>query len=94
VPDATFLAQNYPNPFNPLTTICFGVKKRGQVSLRIYDTAGRLVVTLIDREKPAGRYEVVWSGSDGAGNTVASGIYFYKLVAGDFVQTKKMVLLR
>jgi hypothetical protein len=94
VPDATFLAQNFPNPFNPATTVCFGVKKRGHVSLRIYDTAGRLVVTLIDQEKPAGRYEVVWSGSDGADNTVASGIYFYQLTTGDFVQTKKMVLLR
>ena len=94
VPDVAFLTQNFPNPFNPATTITFGLKKRGHVSLRIYDAAGRLVDTLADEVQPAGRYEVVWNGSDGNGNTVASGIYFYRLVTGDFVQTKKMVLLR
>jgi hypothetical protein len=94
VPDTTFLAQNYPNPFNPLTNIGFGINEQAYVSLRIYDAAGRLVTTLIDESRPAGRYEAMWNGSDGLGNMVSSGVYFYKLVAGDFVQTKKMVLLR
>jgi hypothetical protein len=94
VPDAAFLSQNFPNPFNPATIIAYGLNRRGPVSLRIYDTAGRLVATLVDQEQPAGRHEAVWTGSDGAGNSVASGVYFYRLVTGDFIWTKKMVLLR
>jgi hypothetical protein len=94
VPYAACLSQNFPNPFNPATIIAYGLKEREHVSLRIYDTAGRLVSVLVDQEQPAGRYETVWNGSDAAGNTVASGVYFYRLVAGDFVRTRKMVLLR
>jgi len=94
VPDATFLAQNFPNPFNPITTIGFGIKEPGHISLRIYDTAGRLVRTVIDESRPAGRYEVGWNGSDDNGAPAASGVYFYRLRAGDFLETKKMVLLR
>jgi hypothetical protein len=94
VPDATFLAQNFPNPFNPSTTIKFGLKEKGHVSLRIYDASGRLVGILIDESKPAGRHTAEWSGKDLNGSPVASGVYFYMLKAGLFEETRKMVLLR
>ena len=94
VPEATFLAQNWPNPFNPITNIGFGIKEPAYVSLRIYDAAGRLVTTLIDESRPAGRYDTVWDGTDSAGGAVASGVYFYMLKAGQFEETKKMILLR
>jgi predicted lipoprotein with Yx(FWY)xxD motif len=94
VPDATFLAQNFPNPFNPVTTIGFGLKESGYVSLRIYDAAGRLVTTLVDESRPAGRYTTQWNGQSTDGSTVASGVYFYKLTAKEFEETKKMILLR
>ena len=94
VPDATFLEQNFPNPFNPSTNIAFGLESPQHVSLRIYDTAGRLVRTLVDESMPAGRYEASWNGSDGSGTAAASGVYFYRLSAGDFLETRKMILLR
>jgi hypothetical protein len=94
VPDATFLAQNFPNPFNPRTTISFGLKEKSNVSLKIYDTAGRLVTSLVDDSLPAGEYLVDWNGLDKGGKPVASGVFLYKLVAGKFVRTRKMVLLR
>ena len=94
LPDAAFLWQNFPNPFNPATIIAYGLNKREHVSLGIYDAAGRLVVMLIDQEQPSGRHETVWNGSDAAGKAVASGVYFYRLMAGEFKETKKMVLLR
>jgi hypothetical protein len=93
-PEATFLAQNFPNPFNPNTTISFGLKVRGHVSLRIYDAAGRLVEDLIDGSKPAGQYSVIWNGKDRYGSPAASGVYFYKLTTGEFEKTRKMILLR
>ena len=94
LPAATFLAQNWPNPFNPSTTIAFGLRERGSVSLRIYDAAGRLVKVLVEGAMPAGEYEAVWNGTDAGGRPVASGMYFYRLSAGDFTETRKMVLLR
>jgi hypothetical protein len=93
-PTATYLAQNYPNPFNPQTTIAFGLKENGHVSLRIYDTAGRLVVILIDETRPAGNYASEWNGLDKNGSNVASGVYFYRIIAGEFEETRKMILLR
>jgi hypothetical protein len=94
MPSATYLEQNFPNPFNPSTTIAFGLKKGGHVSLRIYDAAGRLVSVLVNESRPAGRYEEIWNGTDTAGGTAASGVYFYLLEAGAFKETRKMVLLR
>lgn len=93
-PAANFLGQNYPNPFNPATTISFGLNGPGKVSLRIYDAAGRLVRVLVDEYRPAGLYEEIWDGADDAGHSVSSGIYFCSLKAGDFEDTRKMVLLR
>jgi immune inhibitor A len=91
---ANLLEQNYPNPFNPITRIAFSIKKADRVSLRIYDVAGRLVRVLVERELPAGRYEEIWDGRDGSGGQVSSGVYFYRMVASNFVKTRKMVLLR
>jgi len=93
-PEASYLAQNFPNPFNPTTRIAFGLNRQGSASLRVYDAAGRLVRTLMDRDLKAGRYEVAWNGADGAGHKVASGLYFYRLSAGGLMETRKMILLR
>jgi hypothetical protein len=93
-PSVNFLAQNYPNPFNPVTTIAFGLREPEHVSLRVYDAAGRLVRVLIDGRREAGVYQETWDGRGETGIAAASGIYFYHLVAGDFVQTKKMVFLK
>jgi hypothetical protein len=88
------LKQNYPNPFNPTTTIKYSVPSNGKnkmanVVLKVFDVLGNEIATLINEEKPAGNYEV---GFDAAGLT--SGIYFYKLQSGSFVDTKKMLLLK
>jgi hypothetical protein len=93
-PRASYLAQNFPNPFNPATRIGFGLKTPARVSLRIYDAAGRLVRMLVEGNRPAGTYAEPWDGKDDGGRVVASGIYFYRLDAGAFTQTRKMVLLK
>jgi hypothetical protein len=93
-PAASFLAQNFPNPFNPTTKIAFGLAAPANVSLRIYDAAGRLVRVLVDEARPAGNYSELWDGLDSRGAAVASGIYFYRLTAGSFTETRKMALLR
>lgn len=95
VPRYTFtLEQNYPNPFNPTTSIVFQIGEAGYVLLRIYDTSGRLVNVLIDERRDAGRHEVLWTGRDSNGRSVASGVYFYRLRVGATSTTKKMVLIR
>jgi hypothetical protein len=94
VPKVTYLAQNYPNPFNPTTRIEFGLDARATISLRIYDVAGRLIRVLVEGNRLAGKYKETWDGRETRGKSVASGIYFYRLDAGRFTQTKKMVLLR
>jgi len=83
------LKQNYPNPFNPSTTIKYSVSISEFLTLKVYDLLGREVATLIDEYKPAGSYEVEFEVSE-----LSSGIYFYRLQAGSFVETKKMILLR
>jgi hypothetical protein len=93
-PAVTFLRQNLPNPFNPTTRIEFGLKDATRVSLRIYDASGRLVRVLVEGNRPAGRHAEMWDGRNAGGLQVASGIYFYRLTAGRFDQTNKMVLVR
>jgi hypothetical protein len=93
-PETSYLSQNYPNPFNPTTRIAFGLSAPGHVSLRIYDVAGRLVRALVADSRPAGTYSEIWDGHDSNGSAVASGIYFYRLTAGSFEQTRKMALMR
>jgi flagellar hook assembly protein FlgD len=90
------LAQNYPNPFNPTTQIRYSIRKRGHVSLDVYNVAGQRVRTLVSEVQtplPQG-FAVTWDGTSDAGDVVSSGVYFYKLSTGDFTKTKKMVLLK
>jgi hypothetical protein len=94
VPREDYLSQNFPNPFNPSTTIAFGLSTGGHVSLRIYDVSGKLVRIVSEGQRPAGHYEVVWDGKDKNGEPVASGLYFSRLIATGFSQTRKMVLLK
>jgi len=89
VPDGDAITQNYPNPFNPTTQIGFSVDNRKDVKLEVYDTAGRKIQTLIDRELNRGFYTATFDGTG-----LASGIYFYRLVTGNSVLSKKMVLVK
>jgi len=94
-----YIAQNYPNPFNPSTIIKYTLGSRQYATLKVYDVLGNEVATLVNEDKPAGSYEVNFSAVGGfasGGNAYAlpSGVYFYQLRAGNFVQTKKMLLLR
>ncbi len=88
------LHQNGPNPFNPTTTISFALPEKSLVKLSVYDTAGRLVARLIEETAEKGYREVAWYGTDSNGAPVSSGVYFYRLTAGEKTLTKKMVLLR
>ncbi len=85
--------QNYPNPFNPQTKIKFEVPKASFTKLIIYDLLGREVATLVNEELKPGTYEADWS-ANGGGSNFSSGVYFYKIISGDFVETKKMVLMK
>ncbi len=94
LPSSYALEQNYPNPFNPSTVISYQIPEMTNVQIKIYDALGREIRTLIDEIKPAGKYNIAWDGRDNSGNLVSSGVYFYKIVAGNFVQTKKMILMK
>jgi hypothetical protein len=94
-PIATFqLRQNYPNPFNPNTVIEFTIPYRCQVTVVVYNVLGQRVATVVDEPLAKGPYKCEWQGRDDAGARVATGIYFYRLYADDFTQTRKMLLLR
>jgi hypothetical protein len=86
--------QNCPNPFNPVTTIKYFLPRRSHVTIEIYNLLGQKVRTLVDRDEPAGLYTATWDGTDSSGKPVATGVYLYRLHAGDFVETKKMLLLK
>lgn len=88
------LAQNYPNPFNPETKISFSLPAESHVTLKIYNTLGQLVKTLLDTRQSNGTYSVSWDGRDASGIPVSSGVYFYRLTTGTFQSSKKMLLLR
>ncbi|MFA7419158.1 MAG: T9SS type A sorting domain-containing protein, partial [Melioribacteraceae bacterium] len=95
IPTKTELMQNYPNPFNPETMIRFTVQASSKVSLKIYDVLGREIVTLMDEYKAAGNYEVNFNSSHfERSREMASGIYFYKLSAGNYSSVKKMIFLK
>ncbi len=89
VPDNFILYQNYPNPFNPTTIINYQIPKYGMVTIKIYDILGREIKTLVNEYKPAGRYNITFNASN-----LASGVYFYRLQAGEFTETKKLLLLK
>jgi hypothetical protein len=83
------LEQNYPNPFNPSTTIQYQMPESGLVTLKIYDVLGREIITLVNEELSAGKHEADFDASG-----FNSGVYFYRLQAGSFIETKKMVLMK
>jgi hypothetical protein len=88
------LAQNYPNPFNPSTTIRYALPRGGIVSLRVFDHLGREVKSLVRGPHQAGLYEVRWDGTDASGSRVASGLYFYRLESGPFIESRRMLLIK
>ncbi len=94
IPKEFVLYQNYPNPFNPTTTIRFSIPQHSQATLKIFDVLGREVATLVDEYKDAGMHTVVLGTRNLALVSLPSGVYFYKLQSGDFVEVKKMILIR
>ena len=89
IPKQFELYQNYPNPFNPTTVIRYGIPKESTVKLVVYNILGEVIKTLVENKQKAGSYEVNFNASN-----MATGIYIYRIQAGDFVETKKMILLR
>jgi hypothetical protein len=94
VPDRYSLSQNFPNPFNPSTGISFALKADAKVTLTVFNVLGQQVRTLVDEYMPAGNHTITWDGRVADGTTAASGIYFYRIQANDFVDTRKMTLLK
>jgi hypothetical protein len=94
VPTKFFVYQNYPNPFNPETEIGYTLPQASEVNLAIYNLLGQRISTVVDEYQTAGHKVVRWNGTDEEGNNVASGVYFYRIQAGDFVKSKKMVLMK
>jgi hypothetical protein len=88
------LEQNHPNPFNPTTEISFSLPVTSQVRLDVFNIMGQKVTTLVDGSLPAGKHSVIWDGKSSAGETAASGVYFYKIEAADFTDVKKMLLMK
>ncbi|MCK5051648.1 MAG: T9SS type A sorting domain-containing protein, partial [Candidatus Cloacimonetes bacterium] len=91
---ATKLNGNYPNPFNPITTIAYSIRETGKVTLQVYNIKGQLVKTLVNDVRETGEYTVTWNGRDNSNKTVASGVYFYKMKAQNYNNTKKMILMK
>ncbi len=89
IPTEFSLEQNYPNPFNPITKIKYQIPELSFVTIKVYDVLGSEVITLVNEEKPVGSYEVEFDGKD-----LTSGVYFYRLQAGSFIETKKMILIK
>ena len=89
IPSDYSLSQNYPNPFNPSTKFSYQIPKSGQVTLKVFNTLGKEVATLVNGERSAGRYIVDFNGQG-----LSSGIYFYTIQSGSFFETRKMMLLK
>ncbi len=94
IPTVSSLAQNYPNPFNAQTMISFELATAGRVELEIYNMIGQKIMTLVDGSYNPGTYNVIWNGHDASGNTVSSGIYYYRLKTDTQTETMKMTLLK
>ncbi len=94
IPEVFALRQNVPNPFNPSTTIAYNLPRRSHVTISIYNILGQRVRTLVDDVKVAGYHRVEWDGTDMVGRKAATGIYLYRLVADNYAETKKMLLLK
>ena len=94
LPTTYSLGQNYPNPFNPTTTIKYTLPEKSHARIDIFNLLGQRVATLVNETVPAGEHTVVWNGADDAGARVASGVYFYRLIAGEQTMSRKMMLLK
>ena len=94
VPKAFELAQNYPNPFNPETNISYGLPEDATVVLKVYNMLGQEIRTLANEQQPAGYYTVTWDGTNESGETVSTGVYIYRLTAGQYTESKRMILVK
>jgi hypothetical protein len=94
IPNVYLFDQNYPNPFNPITTLKYDLPEQSIVNIFIYDLLGREVRTLVNTAQDAGFKSVIWDATNNFGKPVSAGVYLYKIQAGEFVQTRKMVLLK
>lgn len=94
VPFSKCVISNYPNPFNPSTTILYDLHKDSKVEIEVFNVKGQNVKSLVDQELEAGKHTIVWNGDDASGKKVGSGIYFYKMKAGNYQVSKKMILLK
>lgn len=94
LPKKFSLEQNYPNPFNPSTTIAYELPRSCRVELRIYNSLGQEVRTLVSKRESAGSHKVIWDGKDALGRTVSTGVYIYRIKAGEYIQSRKMMMIR
>jgi hypothetical protein len=94
IPDEFSIHQNYPNPFNPVTTLRYDLPENSHVNIAIYDMLGRQVKTLINQTQDAGYKSVQWNATNDVGTPISSGLYLYMVQAGEYISTKKMVLLK
>jgi hypothetical protein len=86
--------QNYPNPFNPITTLRYDLPENSYVNVTVYDMLGREIRTLVNQHQDAGFKSVTWNATNDYGKPVSAGVYIYQIQAGDYISTKKMVLLK
>ena len=94
IPTEFALRQNYPNPFNPVTTLRYDIPENSHVTITIYDMLGRNIKKLINQTQDAGYKSVIWDATNDYGKPVSAGIYLYQIQAGEYISTKKMVLLK
>ena len=94
IPLLTQLGNNYPNPFNPSTTISFSNPEESSIEIIVYNSKGQKIKTLVNGVLSTGEHTVIWNGTDNRNTAVASGIYFYKMKAGNYTSIKKMILLK
>jgi flagellar hook assembly protein FlgD len=94
MPDQFKIHQNYPNPFNPVTTIRYDLPENSMVNITIYDMLGKQVTTLINKNQDAGYKSITWDATNDYGKPVSAGIYLYQIHAGEYISTKKIVLLK
>jgi flagellar hook assembly protein FlgD len=94
LPNSYKMYQNYPNPFNPITTFRYGLPEDGLVNITIYNTMGRIVKNLVNRQENAGYKSIQWNSINNEGKQISAGLYFYTIETEKFSQTKKMILLK
>ena len=94
MPSNYFLDQNFPNPFNPITTLRYKLPEDSFVDVTVYDMLGNVVNNLVNTKQSSGYKSIQWNSTSNQGEPVSAGVYLYKIQAGDFVDTKKMILLK